>query len=68
MAHTKAGAKFSKVMDEFKGGSLHHGGSGDIVKKRSVAQAIAFSEARKIDPGFGKTVATGRKVRQRRTA
>lgn len=65
MAHS-AGNKFEFVMSEFKAGKLHHGGSGKIVKKRSVAQAIAFSEARKIDADFGKTIATGKKVRRRR--
>ncbi len=62
----KAQEKFEKVMHEFKGGKLHHGGSREIVKNQKVAQAIAFSKAREIDPDFGKTIMTGRKVRTRR--
>ena len=63
----KAQKKFEKVMREFKEGKLHHGGSGKIVKSRSVAEAVAFSEAREIDSDFGKTIMTGKKVRRRRT-
>lgn len=64
----KATDKFAKVMHEFKEGKLHHGGTGKIVKRRSVAQAIAFSEARTVNPDFGKTLVSGKKVRRRRTA
>lgn len=39
-------AKFHVVMAEFKRGTLHSG-SGDIVRNRAQALAIAFSEARK---------------------
>lgn len=38
-------AKFRKVMREFKAGKLHHGGTGEIVKRREVALAIAASES-----------------------
>jgi hypothetical protein len=38
--------KIATVMSEYKRGTLHSG-SGDIVKKRSQAIAIALSEARK---------------------
>lgn len=38
--------KISTVMSEFKRGTLHSG-SGDVVKKREQAIAIALSEARK---------------------
>lgn len=37
--------KVHKVMGEFAAGTLHSGGSGAVVKKRSQAIAIAMSEA-----------------------
>lgn len=37
--------KVAKVMREFKGGSLHSGKGGPVVKKRKQAIAIAMSEA-----------------------
>lgn len=39
--------KFSKVLSEFKSGTLYSGRSGKKVKKRKQAVAIAYSEARK---------------------
>lgn len=50
----KAKDKFRKIMGEFKRGELHHGTTGKVVKDRDMALAIAFSEARKIYPSFGK--------------
>lgn len=37
--------KVSKVMREYKGGSLHSGKGGPVVKSRKQAVAIALSEA-----------------------
>lgn len=45
--------KFKKVMHEFKAGTLKSS-SGRKVTDKDQALAIAFSEARKIDPDFGK--------------
>lgn len=47
-SHTKSERKIHKVMGEFKRGTLHHGGSGKVVKRRKVAVAIAMSEARRV--------------------
>lgn len=44
MASKKA-KKVAKVMREFKGGSLHSGKGGPVVKKKAQAVAIAMSEA-----------------------
>jgi hypothetical protein len=43
---TKAQKKVQKVMREFKGGSLHSGKGGPVVKSQKQAIAIALSEAR----------------------
>ena len=48
MAAKKAAAKMQKVMHEFKGGSLHSGKGGPVVKSRKQAIAIAMSEASKV--------------------
>jgi hypothetical protein len=40
------GPKVSKVMREFKEGTLHSGRGGPVVKLRRQAMAIAFSEQR----------------------
>lgn len=48
-----AGAKFQKVMREFESGNLSSS-DGEKVKDKKQALAIAFSEARKISPNFGK--------------
>lgn len=47
MAAKKASAKMQKVMHEFKGGKLHSGKGGPVVKSRKQAIAIAMSEAGK---------------------
>jgi ribosomal protein L21E len=47
MKKTKAEAKISKVMREFKEGTLHSGKGGPVVKKPKQALAIALSQARK---------------------
>jgi ribosomal protein L21E len=44
---TKAEAKISKVMREYKEGTLHSGKGGPVVKKPRQAIAIALSQARK---------------------
>ena len=41
----KAAKKVAKVMHEFKGGGLHSGKGGPVVKSRQQAIAIAMSEA-----------------------
>ncbi len=43
----KTQAKISKVMREFKAGTLHSGKGGPVVKKPKQAIAIALSQARK---------------------
>ena len=48
MAAKKAAAKMQKVMHEFKGGTLHSGKGGPVVKSRKQAIAIAMSEASKV--------------------
>lgn len=47
MKKTKAQKKISKVMKEFKGGTLHSGKGGKVVKSPKQAIAIALSEAGK---------------------
>jgi hypothetical protein len=47
VAAKKASAKMQKVMHEFKGGTLHSGKGGPVVKSRKQAIAIAMSEASK---------------------
>ena len=44
---TKAQKKISKVMREYKAGTLHSGKGGPVVKKPKQAIAIALSQARK---------------------
>jgi len=39
--------KMKKVMGEYKGGTLHSGKGGPVVKSRDQAVAIAMSEASK---------------------
>lgn len=47
MKKTKAEKKISKVMTEFKGGTLHSGKGGPVVKSQKQAVAIALSVAKK---------------------
>ena len=47
MKKTKAEVKISKVMREYKEGTLHSGKGGPVVKKPKQAIAIALSQARK---------------------
>lgn len=47
MKKTKAEAKISKVMREFKEGTLHSGKGGPVVKKPKQALAIAISESKR---------------------
>jgi ribosomal protein L21E len=47
MKKTKAEAKISKVMREYKSGTLHSGKGGPVVKNTKQAVAIALSQARK---------------------
>jgi hypothetical protein len=43
---SKKSAKVSKVMREYKSGTLHSGKGGKVVKSRKQAIAIALSEAK----------------------
>lgn len=45
MASKKAQKKVTKVMKEYKAGTLHSGKGGPVVKSRKQAVAIALSEA-----------------------
>lgn len=47
-------AKVAKVMREFKGGSLHSGKKGPVVKSKKQAIAIALSEAKMSKKKMGK--------------
>lgn len=47
MKKTKAEKKISKVMREYKSGTLHSGKGGPVVKNPRQAVAIALSEAGK---------------------
>jgi ribosomal protein L21E len=47
MKKTKAEKKISKVMTEYKKGTLHSGKGGPVVKNKKQAIAIALSEADK---------------------
>jgi hypothetical protein len=47
-------AKVAKVMREFKGGSLHSGKKGPVVKNKKQAVAIALSEAKMAKKKMGK--------------
>lgn len=44
---SKAQKKISKVMREYKAGTLHSGKGGPVVKSKKQAVAIALSEARR---------------------
>jgi ribosomal protein L21E len=45
---TKAEKKISKVMREYKAGTLHSGKGGSVVKSQKQAVAIALSQAGKV--------------------
>ena len=45
MKKTKGAKKVAKVMRDFKGGTLHSGKKGPVVKSKKQAIAIALSEA-----------------------
>lgn len=47
MKKSKGAKKVSKVMREFKSGTLHSGKGGKVVKNKKQAIAIALSEAGK---------------------
>jgi hypothetical protein len=47
MKKTKAEKKISKVMREYKSGTLHSGRGGPVVKSQKQAVAIALSQAGK---------------------
>jgi ribosomal protein L21E len=47
MRKTKSQKKVSKVMKEYKAGTLHSGKKGPVVKSKKQAIAIALSEAGK---------------------
>ena len=47
-------AKVAKVMREFKGGTLHSGKKGPVVKGKKQAVAIALSEAKMSKKKMGK--------------
>ena len=47
MKKTKAEAKISKVMREYKEGTLHSGKGGPVVKNPKQAVAIAISESKR---------------------
>lgn len=46
MKKAKGNKKVTKVMREFKSGTLHSGKGGKVVKSRKQAIAIALSEAK----------------------
>ena len=47
-------AKVAKVMREFKGGTLHSGKKGPVVKGKKQAIAIALSQAKMSNKKMGK--------------
>lgn len=53
MGGQTAPAKFRQVMREFSNKELTHGTTGETVTDRDMALAIAYSEARKVEPNYG---------------
>ena len=49
--------KFNIIMSEYKSGELHNS-NGGIVTDKKVALAIAYGEARKVQPNYGKSSLT----------
>lgn len=47
MSQSKSQKKITKVMKEWKAGTLHSGKKGPVVKSRKQAVAIALSEAKR---------------------
>lgn len=60
MKKTKAEAKISKVMKEYKAGGLHSGKGGPVVKNPKQAVAIALSQAGMAKPKMMKKSGRGR--------
>lgn len=60
MKKTKAEAKISKVMKEYKAGGLHSGKGGPVVKNPKQAVAIALSQASMAKPKMMKKTGRGR--------
>ncbi len=54
MKKAKAAKKVAKVMREFKGGTLHSGKKGPVVKNKKQAIAIALSQAKMSNKKMGK--------------
>jgi hypothetical protein len=54
MKKAKAAKKVAKVMREFKGGTLHSGKKGPVVKNKKQAIAIALSSAKMTKKKMGK--------------
>ncbi len=51
MKQSKSQKKVTKVMKEWKSGTLHSGKGGPVVKSRKQAVAIALSQAAKLKKG-----------------
>ncbi len=67
MKKAKAAKKVAKVMREFKGGTLHSGKKGPVVKNKKQAIAIALSEANAHSNDYKPTKTTGIKISLKRS-